>query len=73
LALHVCVTLQEAADKSLIVKGLIGKGQAARFYRRRIKKGMRVISVNGVAPVPGDAESAIELVTQKDRPLTIGA
>ena len=73
MALHVCVTLQEAADKSLIVKGLIGKGQAARFYRRRIKKGMRVISVNGVAPVPGDAESAIELVTQKDRPLTIGA
>jgi hypothetical protein len=74
LAPHVCSTWQEdPEDRSLIVKGLIGKGQAARFYRRKIKKGMRVTSVNGEVPIPGCGESAINLVTTKDRPLTIGA
>ena len=56
-----------------MVKGLIAKGQAARFYRRKIKKGMRVTSVNGKVPIPGDGDHAIELVTAKVRPLTIGA
>ena len=39
----------------------------------KIKKGMRVTSVNGEVPIPGCGESAINLVTTKDRPLTIGA
>lgn len=56
-----------------MVKGLIAKGQAARFYRRKIKKGMRVTSVNGKVPIPGDGDHAIELVTAKLRPLAIGA
>ena len=34
---------------------------------------MRVTSVNGRVPIPGNADSVIEMVMQKDRPLTIGA
>jgi|EP01044_Picomonas_judraskeda_P022478 hypothetical protein len=73
LAFYVCFTRQEAHDKTLVVKGLISKGQAARFFRRRIKKGMRLTSVNGLVPIRGDSESAIQMITQETRPLTIGA